>query len=343
MRSLLLLIVWLLWPAAGSTSTPIDGSPHFSTGLAAGLNHITGLIYNDRFDEAGRIIDSLERAGSQPGFGHLFRAIWYQSQMMAAESDSLQDRFMDVLDSLDDDARDVLKVGGDSALAYFFLGHGHAFRSIYYGRSGRLIKALKSGLAARKAYDAGYEIDPAFYDLALGLGSYRYWKSVKTKAINWTPLFKNEKREGIELLRLAADSSLISRDAATVALIWVYLNEKRYAAAIRLADRMHRRYPEGLTFLWALGRIYYEMDDCRAAVDIYEDILERLRADPGNYFNIIEAAGCLSDCYRQLADRRPEMAGKLSRLRDEIDAMPIPAETQKRQKKKLRKILEKTD
>jgi hypothetical protein len=316
------------------------GDRHFSTESAASLNQISGFIYNDHFVRAEQLIDSLDQSGSQAATGRLFRVILYQSQMMAAESNYLNDEYFAALDSLESAARRLLDRGSDSALACFYLGHAHAFRSLYHGHFGGLLKALKSGLAARKAYSRGYEIDSTFHDLALGLGSYRYWKSVKTEAINWTPLFKDEKSSGIELLRLAADSSEISQDAASASLIWVYINEERYAEAIRLATAMRQKYPEGLTFLWGLGEAYFRMEDCRSAVDIYETILARLRHRPGNYYNFVQASYFLSECYRRLIDSFPDMTQRLASLQNEIETSPIPDDTRKRQKKNIKRILD---
>ena len=307
--------------------------------LKSRLSQISFFIYNDRFDEAGALIDSLGRAGFRPVFHHFARAALYQAQMMAAESDFLKGEYFDILDSLETDAKGMLADADDSAMAYCYLGHAFALRSLYHGRAGHFFRALKDGLAARKAYGRGYKIDPGFHDLALGLGSYRYWKSVKTKAINWTPLFKNEKQNGIELLRLAADSSEISADAAKTALIWVYINEKMFGRAIELALEMNRRYPRGLTFLWALGEAYFKAGDCRSAVDVYGTILGRLQTNPGNYYNIIEASYYLSECYRRPVFHSMPGVEKLHLIKERILSYPIPDTVRKRQKKKISAIL----
>lgn len=311
----------------------------FPPDLTRCLNRISGHIYNDQFERAAAVIDSLQQDHRDAAFCHFFRAALYQSQMMAAESEFLKDELFAAIDSLQSDAENSLSGGGDSVIAYLYLGHAYALRAMFYGRSGNLLKALKSGLGARKAYSRGYELDSTFHDMGLGLGSYRYWKSVKTRIINWTPLFKNERENGIDLIRLAVDSSEISRDASTLTLIWVYINEERYSEAIMLAEAMHRKYPEGLTFLWPLGEAYFRMEDCPAAVAVYEKILDRLRQDPGNYYNIIEAAYNLSLCWRQADNDQVDYKERLMRLQEEIRACPIPKETRQRQKKKLKAIL----
>jgi len=322
--------------------SPAAITHYFSDDLRNHLNAISGHIYNDEFDEAEELVNDLQDKTGPCALASLYRAILYQSRMMAAESDFLEDKFLASLDSVRFFADSMLAGDANPVLAYYYLGNQFAFKSLYQGRAGQTWGALKSGLAARKAYSKGYELDPHFHDIALGLGSYRYWKSVKTSFINWTPLFKNEKRGGIELLRLAADSSEISRDAAQTALIWVYINEKRYSEALRIIDNMKRRYPHGLTFLWAEAEVFYKLEDFRTAADIYRSILERLRKSPGNYYNIIESAYYIDDCYRKIDKRGGDesASGVHDSLKSDISSYTIPEETRKRQEKKLKKLSE---
>ena len=312
---------------------------HFPENIKHSINRITGHIYNDQFDDAGRLIDSLEYSNPRSALVPLFRAILYQARMMTEESDFLENQFYKALDTADIRSRRILESGGDSALAYYFLGQTEALRSLYNARAGKTWAAIKGGLRARNAYGRGYKIDPSFHDIALGLGSYRYWKTVKTKLLNWTPLFKREKDDGIDLLRLAVDSSEISSDAARTSLIWIYMNEKLYGEAIRLTDLMHRKYPHGLTFYWAMGEASFKMGDHRLAIRSYQDILERLNENPGNYYNIIEAAYFINICYRELADKYPHYSDSLIILQKYLNDLPIPGKTASRQKKKLKKIL----
>ena len=316
-------------------------SRHFPDTLINHLNGITEQIYNERFDSANALIDCLYQDSSWGPTGPLFRAILYQSQMMAAESDFLVKPFLATLDSVEASAKQMLEKGTDSALAYFYLGHNQAFRSLYKGRAGHTWAAIKHGLAAGRAYNKGYELDPSFYDLAFGLGSYRYWKSVKTKLINWTPLFRNEKTDGISLLLLAADSAQISVDAARTALIWVYINEKLFDEAIGLSESLATKYPHGLTFLWPQAETCYRLKEFSRAVSFYETIASHLRENQGNYYNGLEAAYFLSECYRALLPTDGNYHNKLAALQDEVRSWNIPAETQKRQSKKLKKILAK--
>ena len=308
---------------------------HFPDELRSALNRISGYIYDDKFELARRSIDSLEREFPSDPVVPLFRAILFQSEMMSEESDRLEPDFYDLLVRVKSGADSILARGGDSALAWYLKGQADALRSLRLGRSGHTWGAIKAGMAAGKEYSKGYEADSQFYDIGLGLGSYKYWKSVKGKVLTWAFLLKNEKDDGIALLRQAMDSSEISSDAAATSLIWIYLNEERYPEAIRLTDRMGQKYPNGLTFDWAMAEIYFEMDDWRTAAAYYTNLLDRLMLTPGNGYNIIEASYYLIKCYKNLDERDSSWGLKINDIKSGLDTLKIPESTQKRQQKKL--------
>lgn len=307
---------------------------HFPDCLARQLRTIHANIYNEHFAAADSMVDELLSHQSSCPIGWLYRAVVTQGKMIAQETTAPKDHFFEALDSAETIGKHMLEVGEDSALAYFLLGNKHALRALYASRNESMLKALKEGLAAKSAFSDGYKLDPHFYDLALGLGTYRYWKSVKTDFINWTPLFRDERSDGIRLLRLAADSAEVTAEGARAALVHVYINEKLYGQALQLADDLRRTYPDGLIFVWPMAQIYFELHDYQAAAREFELILARQRRHPGNYYNYIEAAYYLSQCWRKL-----DMDDSLRTLQDEISALTVPPETVERQDDKLRKIL----
>jgi tetratricopeptide (TPR) repeat protein len=340
---LLALMLALSFLGTAARPGPLSGGSarHFSADLEQRVGHFFACLYNDLFEDAAAVIDSMPPGADDGPMAELCRATLYQAQMMAAESDSLRPWFIASTDRLTEMAKGLLTDGGDSALAYYFLGQAAALQAVSEGRAGHTWTALRRGLAAGKLFTRAYRIDPSFHDVALGLGSYRYWKSVRTRLLNWTPLFKDERQDGLRLLTLAVDSSQISVEAARTALIWAYINEDRYAEAIRLADMMHRRYPQGMTFLWAMGEASFRAGDYSGAAETYARILDHQRTDPGNYYNAVDAAFYLSQCYRRTGNPARGSAELLSALQDEVNGWPIPEGTRRRQAKRLAAIARK--
>ncbi len=329
------LTICLLFNSVGQSARPA----RFDQNLITDIGRVNDAIYNEQFGRAEKLIDSLIPQSDSLPFRHLYKAILAQTKMMTAESDSYEAELFLALDSVEHYSQQILSSGGDSACAYYFLGQAFAFRSLYNGRAGHLWSAIKTGRKAGEAFTDGYKIDTTFYDISLGLGSYWYWKSAKTKLINWTPLFKNEKQKGISHLRRAANYSELSQDAARSALIWVYINEGRYKDAIEMASSLFQMYPKGLTFLWGLAQAHYEMGSYKTAEFYYLKIWNRLLDDPGNYYNIIEVAWNLLNCRDELVKIKGNIDVQVEEISQFIRESDIPKQVKKRQKEKLKEIL----
>ena len=160
-----------------------------------------------------------------------------------------------------------------------------------------------------------------------------YWKSAKAGMLSWVGIFRNERDKGIRELQRAADSSLIHRDFARSALVWIRLDQKEYDSAIALAEDLHERFPDGKTFLWPIAQAHFADGDYASARDIYLQLRERFDSSPGNYYNLIECDYFIVQCYNwesRTSDAREYAASAVSSYDD-----LIPTETRRRQSSKL--------
>jgi hypothetical protein len=280
------------------------------------------------------IFESLQDTDSTDPAGYLFRAAVRQAETIDREESLYGHELKTLLDSVELHARERMKScpRADSAVYYLYLGHAYAYRSLKEARFGSKLSALSDGLKAKGRYMDGLKADSTFYDLYLGLGSYHYWKTVKAGILRTVGIFKNDREEGIEEVRLAADSSLFSKDAALSALIWIMINEKEYDSAIVLSRNMIKKYPKALSFYWPLAQSYYESGNYVKASDIYRMILDRLKENPGNYYNIIEAVHGLYFSLEKSGEN-----GKAYTIMKYLDSVykEIPKETRRDQRGKL--------
>lgn len=248
-------------------------------------------IMNGLWQEAYDIINQYRVTYPDDPAGYLFLAAVHQSEMIDREENISGKKLKLLCDSTRMAAEIYLENCGtrDSALCYLYIGHQYAYRSLYESRFGSSLSAISTGLKAKGKYQEGLKIDSTLYDLYFGLGSYHYWKSVKSGILRWAGIFKDERQAGINEIELAADSSLFSKEASRSALIWIMINEKEYDSAIALAEEFLEKYPHGNSFLWPLAQAYFGSERYMRAADIYKKLIERLKKNPGNYYNLIEA------------------------------------------------------
>jgi len=325
------IILILVQGAAFNQSTIL--TPEKVTGLIAGQE----AIMNGQYEMAEIIFDDLFEDDPAGPLGYLMRATVMYSEMMDREENLCGDKFEVLCDSVVTAAEEKLNecTPFDSALCYLCLGHQFAYRSLREARFGSTLSAISLGLKTKGEYENGIRCDSTLYDLYLGLGSYHYWKSVKSGLLRKAGIFSDDRDQGIQEIELAADSALFSKDAARSALIWILIDDKQYDSAMAMCQAMLTKYPDGNSFYWPLAQACFESGKYDSAAVVYGKLFDLLKADPGNYYNIIEAVYFLTECYNELG-REGDTDYALDYIEDNFSM--IPSETKKRQKNKLRVI-----
>jgi len=275
-------------------------------------------------------------ADSQNPAGYFLLGALYQAEMMDYENDFKEEEFYSNLETAIKLAKKRISCGNDTPWDYLYLGNSYGYMGIYKARKGSWWSAFRNALEAKSYYKKALELDSTLYDASLGLGSYHYWTSFFTKTFAWLPFFTDEREKGKEELKLAAEKSLFSRVAALNALIWIYINEKDYSKAIKLAEKLQQEYPEGKLFLWALATAYYETYDWEKAIEYYTLIIKKLKKNPGeNYYNLIECQHQIAESYFNFGD-----FAECIKVCHEALSYNLDSETEERQESKLEKLKE---
>ncbi|MBK7142178.1 MAG: hypothetical protein IPH75_08875 [bacterium] len=295
-------IVISLWVLAGSAFAQTPADPYLTPERQQFFIAVQRLLFDDRFAQADSVIAAYRHSSPLDPAGILFQAGSLVTQMTDREEEITPDLFKALIDSCLEMTDDVQDLDSPREQAWRFLirGHAHAYRSIYSSHFGSFTAAIDHGFDAKGEYQNGLKADSTLYDLYFGLGSYHYWKSAKAGFLRWIGIFNNDKAKGIRELQLAADSSLVSREAATNALIWVYFDNNEFDSAKQLVDSAMLRYPNGKAFLWPLAKAQYELKDYAAALATYRELRLRLEQQPGNFYNLIECDYYLTKCHDRL-------------------------------------------
>ncbi len=291
-------------------------------------------IYLDNFQTAHDFSDSLISLDKNDPIGYLFKAAVYLSEMTDTEENLYPLVFKNLIDTviLLGEKNITAVDSNSSAWNCLAVGHARAYRSLYESRFGSMTSALKNGFKAKSAYQDGLNYDSSVYDIYGGLGMYHYWKSAKAGFLRSLRIFNDDRQKGIDELYLTIDSSEISADAARSSLIWIYLDKEQFDTAAVIAQKMYQKYPEGKIFLWALAQIYFQSEQFDKAVETYQFLLEKLTANPKNYFNIVE---CEYRIYEADIKNGNTVKAKKTARRFMTFVNKIPQKTRERQKDKI--------
>ncbi|MEW5795808.1 MAG: tetratricopeptide repeat protein [Candidatus Zixiibacteriota bacterium] len=292
------------------------------------------LLFNDHFAQADSVLSDQITVNPHDPSAYLFRAGALFAEMTDREENLHEPLFKQLLNTVDTLTLSVLDTCDSSTAAwmYLFRGHARAYRALWESKFGSSVRAMKLGLSTIDEYQAGLRRDSTVLDVYAGIGSYHYWKSARAGLLRWLFIFKNEKAKGIAELRLAADSSLLHRDIARSALIWVYLDHKDYGSAVALAEDFVRKYPEGKTFHWPMAQARFKQGQYAEAAVVFERLRSFFDTAPGNYFNLVECDYHLARCYSWMEDH-DRLRETLTRFKTYSDL--VPRSTQQRQSARL--------
>jgi tetratricopeptide (TPR) repeat protein len=306
-----------------TTPIPIFADDYLDSAQLRQLLSVQQSLYNDKFREADSLTEAMIEQYPDDPAGYLFRAVTLITMMFDREDNLYPEEFNRLIDSVHSKASSLCDTASNGTHAWMclFLGHAEAYRSLWESRFGSLVTAIKKGHRAKKEYEQGLTYDSSLYDLYFGLGLYYYWKSAKAGILRWIGLICNDRDKGIAQLYLAADSSLISRESARSAMIWIRLDRKEYDSVIAGCRQMRKKYPEGKALLWPLARAYYEKKDYRNSLQTFQLLHDQIADDPGNYFNLIECDYHLYRCFEKLS-MKAEAAKVADRMQQYYEKIP---------------------
>lgn len=289
---------------------------------------------NDQFAAAESLFTSLAGAYPSSPVGPLFTAATIHAQMLDEESSARYDEFERWLTRAESQAEEWRKTEPSSGEPEFILGAALGYDAVYESRWGGWFAALKKGLRAKNRFADALKLDTTLVDAYLGIGNYNYWKSVKTDFINWLPIVADDRRKGLDQLRLVTAEGVFSKSAARVSLCWALMHEGDFTTALAHADTLATEYPDSKGPLWIKAYASFGLYRWDEALKLYDELEQRINAaGPGNYYNLIDCAYFEAQCHYDLGHWTDAMTACHKAL-----AYPAPPDIKKRQKDKLNRL-----
>lgn len=330
MNSLSRLIISIIVSAGCTAASAIDLDSSYIETIRRGIS----LSMTEEFDSARALFEPLIEKDSTDYSAYFFLAAVHHSEMMDAEDFAAVDTFESLLDAAYRHAETAIEGGDNPAWALFIQGSTHAYRAALEGHIGSWFGAMKQAVKGKNRCLDALRIDPGLYDAYVVLGNYHYWKSSRTEFINWLPLVADRKEQGIEELRLAGDSALVSRDLALNSLVWVLLDHEQAKRALEVAEELHSRYPDSRLADWAMAFASYQSGQLHRATTYFESIIDQLEPDTTqNYYNLIECRYHLAEIYHSVGETELSFKHCEKALK-----YPVGEEVARRQKEKIQKL-----
>jgi len=256
------------------------------------------LIYQERFAEAQDLLARMTKKYPEHPAGYFFQAAALDAVMQHYASDRHEQRFFELCDKAIRVGEQYLRSHPNDVWAGFFVGGANGFKGTYEARYERWISAFRNGYEGVSIFQKIAQRAPGFADVGMGLGTYDYWRSRLTKTLWWMPGVEDRREQGIQELRNTMERGVYTKEGSASALMWALMEEKRFADALLVTERMLALYPNCRVFLWAQGEALYRLGRYKQAEDVFVYILDTVEADADdNHYNAITCRHFLSKIY----------------------------------------------
>ena len=171
--------------------------------------------------------------------------------------------------------------------ALYFLGAVEGVLGSFYITIDHSVKnAFSHG---KKAYKYDAEVlkeDPKFYDAYMTVGTYEYIVGSLPWYIKWIAAiagFHGSKEQGFKDLTLASRHGEFVADDSRVLEMVLFVREKRYQDALKIAQYLHERFPENFLFNLNRAQIEEKLGQREEALRIYLQVAHMAEEGVPNY------------------------------------------------------------
>ncbi len=324
--------------ATGATVTTATAQPESNGFISPALDTLASAaikeVITQDYEAAMLHVREMERRFPDSPAGAFFHAAVLHSIMLDYEDYRREKEFKRAVEHTITKSRKLLRRNPESAWGNFFLGGGLGYLAFYYGKRAQYVQAFRTGMESIAALERALAADSTLYDAYLGIGTYKYYRSKYARFLTWLPFVRDERAEGIRMVRLAAERGTYSRYPAINSLAWILVSEKRLPEANRLAHQALAAYPTSRFFMWTAAATDRLLGRWQAALKLYKSLLLSFTNEGrlGSY-NALVLRTRMAECYLRLGKLAEADAQKKLAL-----AIPLSKEEKRRARKYLQKL-----
>jgi len=228
-------------------------------------------IINQDYEGARIFFQTLDDEYSNLPFGKIYLAAVSIAESYDYAEEFHSDFIYNNLEEAKEQSLDLLDEDEENLWYKYFYALSEGYIAYFNAINESWLSAVSTGLNSISAFEECLEIDTTFYESYIAIGTFQYWKSRKSESLSWLPFIDDNKSYGIERLITAIDSSSYNTYLAINSLIWIYIDQENYLAAIQTAEKALIDFPESRLFRWGLARAYEDVDP-EHSINIYYEI-----------------------------------------------------------------------
>lgn len=292
-----LLLPFILYGSAFADSSPELIDSLIYTGIEQ--------VHQEKLPEAIETFKQIVQLKPHNPVGYFYIGAAYRTIMYDYRSLAYQREFEEYVQKAIDIGKNLTESGKATSEDYFYYAGAVGYLGVFKSDIGSWWSAFRLGLRAKGIMEEALEMDSTNYDAYLGLGTYHYWRSVKTKIFWWLPFIRDDRAKGIAEIKLAIENGKYSGREGKYSLLRVYNEEQAYDTLLRYFESSGLKdyNPDDPYSLWWVGLAYTGKGEWSRATDNYRHLLGVLRnSSYSDGAGEVECRYYLAQCYFETND-----------------------------------------
>ena len=216
------------------------------------LADVMSKIFDDEFERAISICDSLSKEYPDDPSPEVFKMIAKSSQLQDSENESGLDSLKSEIDYIE---KKCIRKWGENPKDFwgaFIMAdlYGQSAVLSFIGDKRSFVSAWKLSSRAKKLWEYASQDSLLAVESGNGLGNYYYWISAKAGIIRNIGFVEDRRDTAITMLKIASRKGILSRDSALHSLVFILLDYGDTAGAKSVVDELLARHPHSRTAHW---------------------------------------------------------------------------------------------
>lgn len=245
-RTILSILFFCLFCVNSYSQTNGNAETLINSGLAD--------IYNLKFDNAVSTFKEVQRLYPNDVKGYFYESLVYFYSAMGSRNESEFEKYMAASDIVIEKADDLIDQNENNFDAIYYKGQSHSYRSLLLLTLNKnLITAASNGSDGYRILNDVIKRKPDYYDAYMGLGLYKIFIGLVPEKFQWLLSiigFDGDIKEGVNLLRTAAQNGRFTRVDSKIALALFTLQEReeKDESMVKTIEAISAQYPESPMF-----------------------------------------------------------------------------------------------
>jgi tetratricopeptide (TPR) repeat protein len=231
-------------------------------------------LYKRDWDELEQSIKKMRMYHPNSGVSTAGEALKYQVMMLENFDFRYEKEYDQKYKEAIQELAEAQMMPGNDAWEYFLTGAMMGVDGIHAMRKEEWLRAINRGYNGVVTIAKARERAPEFVDAELGDGLWFYWRSLIAMNIPGIPKYKDQRKEGIQMMLKAEQKSVFLRPAAAHALTYTWIEEGEKKKAIHTAETLRGVYPKNIINLQVLGRAYMYAKKYKKSEEAFQNVLK---------------------------------------------------------------------